>query len=197
MVGNLEKRLRNAKKECRDTGGFFWVEGVSYHILHRATDINRLLKILETEIEQYGSDCPVFIWHMPNDNFCYIKHYMDLGSSPYELTPLHDKAMFAMLSACMQVEGRGLNAGLLIKAGNKITGDEKITIKCIDELIRGGLLVKAVSGGIWWVGTWRANKDYIPYMYPGAAVDDTGKVYTARRFYGRKAAKNYRPSTYY
>ncbi len=77
--------------------------------------------------------------------------------------------------------------------------DEVELVKAIDSLMRAGLVVKAISGGLWWVGSWRSHCDhkfYLPYMSPRYYFNGT-KMVSKRKVYGIKARKNYAPSNFY
>lgn len=187
---SVEKTLRDAYRLCRSTGCFCVIDCPDVEIIHRATDIESMIRRCKRRFEELDLDekwCRA--WKHEGQCVFALGHFA--------INDLSSRVKAALFLACYNLEKGGMGTSKLLSIGNNVSGDERMTIKCIDDLIRGGLLVKAVTGGIWWVGNWRSHHEYIPYMYPGAAVDSHGKVYTARRFYGRKAKKNYQPSTFY
>lgn len=74
-------------------------------------------------------------------------------------------------------------------------------IKAIEELLRAGLVVKAATGGLWWVGAWRqfcAEVGYLIWLSPGMYAKTPWEIAPINgKMYGSRARKNFSPAKYY
>lgn len=106
----------------------------------------------------------------------------------------------AVLAALYTLPGVGLSFTALDSNMRRFGEDRATLISVVDELMRAGLVVKAATGGLWWVGHWRKfsiENGELPWISPGVHLGQYGKLVVKKRFYGRKARKNYSPAAFY
>ena len=109
-----------------------------------------------------------------------------------------DRLKLSMLQYLFSLDMKGASFTVLSSVFRNY--DRSELIKAIDELMRAGLVMKAATGGLWWVGNWRKfnrTVGYLPWLSPGVYVGIGGRLCVAKKYYGIKERKNYRPAKFY
>jgi hypothetical protein len=185
--------LRKLVKNCKIDGGYYclvlWKESsLMLTVITRNSNVDRISK----DLQGYA------FWNVDRDIQSVIRRMMMFGMF-YSMDYFNrqDRVLVDCLFAIEKISrSKDDSVGLMFNTLCKnVDAEPEEVVKAVDFLIRSGIVVKLVTGGLWtrkayWKLACKLGQAY--WSSPGFIVRN-GKMVCKRKMYGKYARKNFVP----